>query len=114
MKSFTLLKKTFRFANLLSLALLLAAFLTPVGRAEDQARSARDRQRQALAEGVRNRDASAVAKIFTSDAKLMLPGFETITGREAIQKFWQAGLGSRMVQGISFASIDITGDEQGL
>jgi uncharacterized protein (TIGR02246 family) len=63
---------------------------------------------------VTHRDAAGVAKIFTSDAKLMLPGFETVTGREAIQKFWQAGLSGGIVKGIAFAPADFTGEGDGL
>jgi hypothetical protein len=44
----------------------------------------------------------------------MLPGFETVAGREAIQKFWQAGLSSGTVKGIVFAPADVAGKKDGL
>jgi uncharacterized protein (TIGR02246 family) len=69
-------------------------------------------QRKAFAEAVARGDAARVAKLFTTDAKLMVPGLETVTGREAIQRFWQGGLG--MIKGISFAPADFTGENEGL
>jgi uncharacterized protein (TIGR02246 family) len=82
--------------------------------AEKDAHRALDAQRKALTEAVTQRDAAAVAKFFTSDAKVMLPGFETVTGRDAIQKFWQAGLNSGLVKSITLTPIDISGVEDGL
>lgn len=79
----------------------------------EETHRALDGQRRALTEAVTRRDAAAVARIFTPDAKLMLPGFETITGRDAIQKFWQTGLNSGLVNGITLAPIDVSGAEDG-
>jgi len=99
-------------------ALLFATFLirfsTPVAGAQNDARSALDAQRRALTDAVLRSNAAAVAKIFTGDAKLMLPGFETVTGREAIEKFWQAGLSSGVVKRITFEPSDVTGSNDGL
>src|SRR6266576_338700 len=47
---------------------------------QNEARNALGAQRRALTEAVARRDAAGVAKIFTADAKLMLPGLETVTG----------------------------------
>jgi uncharacterized protein (TIGR02246 family) len=85
-----------------------------MGHAEQEFRAALDTQRKTLTDAVTRRDAAGVARIFTSDAKLMAPGFQTVTGREAIQKFWQAGLNSGIVKGIIFTPTDVTGDAEGL
>ena len=118
MMTFTLHKKSARCAGIASLGLLFQSFLLlfspSFGRAETEARGALDLQRKALAEAVTQRDAAAAARIFTSDAKWMLPGFETITGREAIQMFWQAGLSSGIVERIAFARADVIGEGDGL
>jgi ketosteroid isomerase-like protein len=99
-------------APVLVVSLLL---LSPsVGHTEQDFRAALDAQSRALAEAVSRGDAPAVARIFTSDAKLMLPGFETVTGREAIQKFWQGGLSSGVVKGIALTPADRTGEGAGL
>ena len=91
-----------------------AHFLPSVAYAEIEALSALEAQRKVLTNAVTRGDAAGVAKIFSADAKLMLPGFETVTGREAIQKFWQAGLSGRIIKGIAFAPADFTGEEDGL
>src|SRR5262245_44454031 len=104
MTRFILRKKGAQYGGAASLALVCASFLflfyAPLDHAEKEVHSPLDLQRKALAEAVSRGDAVAVARIFTLDAKLMLPGFETIAGREPIQKFWQAGLGSGVVKGI--------------
>ena len=81
---------------------------------EQESHGALNLQRKALCEAVTQRDATAVAKLFTADAMLMLPGFETIIGREAIDKFWQAGLRGGMVKGIAFTPADICGEGDSL
>jgi uncharacterized protein (TIGR02246 family) len=96
------------------LATFLILFPPPLIHAQNNARSALEAQRKALTQAVTCRDAAGVAKIFTTDAKLMLPGFETLTGREAIQKFWQAGFSSGMVKRITLAPTDLTGETGGL
>jgi uncharacterized protein (TIGR02246 family) len=95
-------------------ALLLSLFAAFAVHAQKEPHDARDAQRKALTEAVARRDAAAVAMVFTSDAKLMLPGFETITGREAIQKFWQAGLSAGTIKGLTLAPADLTGEGGGL
>jgi uncharacterized protein (TIGR02246 family) len=118
MTTFTLPKTVAKCDAIVSLALSLTSFLSlfsaPVGLADKETRSALDAQRKALVEAVTRRDAAAAAKIFTSDAKWMLPGFETIMGRDAIWKFWQAGLASGIAQGIVFVPADLTGEGDGL
>src|SRR5262249_14098813 len=94
--------------------LILVLFSPSLMSAEEEPRSALKAQRKTLVEAVKGRDAAGVAKIFTSDAKLMMPGLETLAGRESIQKFWQAGLSRGSVKGIAFAPVDITGESDGL
>ena len=94
--------------------LLLVLWPGFVLHAATETRCALETQRNALTKAVGQRDAAGVAKIFTSDAKLMVPGFETLTGREAIQKFWQAGLSSGIIKGIAFVPADFAGEDDGL
>ena len=95
-------------------ALFPICFLSAVGFAEQETRTALDAQRKSLTDAVTRHDAAAVAKVFTSDAKLMLTGFATVTGREAIQKFWQAGLSAGIIKGLSFTPADLAGEGDGL
>ena len=115
--TFTVSNKRTRFAGnapLASLTLLLHVVSASVVHAENDTRSALDAQRKALSEAVARCDAAGVAKVFTSDAKLMLPDFETVAGREAIQKFWEAGLRSGIIKGIAFSPVDVAGEKDGL
>ena len=69
-------------------------------------------QSRAFSDAVERGDASAVAALFTTDAKLIVPGVEDpISGRSAIKDFWQAGL-SNGVKGLSLAPIDVDGDDR--
>src|SRR6516164_5117680 len=99
-------------AHLLAPLLLILSFFS--AHAEQEFHAALDSQRKALTDAVARRDAPRVARIFTSDAKLMAPGFETVTGREAIQQFWQAGLNSGILNGITLTPADLTGEADGL
>ena len=99
-------------AHLLAPLLLILSFFS--AHAEQEFHAALDSQRKALTDAVARRDAPRVARIFTSDAKLMAPGFETVTGREAIQQFWQAGLNSGILKGITLTPADLTGEADGL
>jgi uncharacterized protein (TIGR02246 family) len=99
------------FTHLLTLFALLLSF---IAHAEQEFRNALDAQRKALTDAVARRDAARVAGVFTSDAKLMVPGFETVTGRESIQKFWQAALSSGVLKGITLRPTDLTGQADGL
>jgi uncharacterized protein (TIGR02246 family) len=98
--------------HLFALLVLLASFFT--GHAEQEFHAALDAQRKALTDAVSQRDAPRVAGIFTSDAKLMVPGFESVTGREAIRQFWHAGLSSGILKGIILTPTDLTGEADGL
>ena len=100
------------FADLLALCVLLLSL--SIGHSRQEFQVILDEQRKALTDAVTRGDATGVARIFTSDAKLMVPGFETITGREAIQKFFQAGLSGGILKGITFTPIDLTGETVGL
>jgi uncharacterized protein (TIGR02246 family) len=100
------------FAPLLALCLLLLSL--SIGHSRQEFQAILEEQRKALTDAVTRGDATAVARIFTSDAKLMIPGFETISGREAIQKFWQAGLSGGILKGITLTPIDLTGETDGL
>ena len=96
-----------------SFASLAGFFLLSVlcydGWADPNWRKAIDAQREALSAAVGRRDAAGVAKIFTTDAKLMVPGLETVTGREAIQKFWHGGLSAGVISGIAFTPAEVSG-----
>ena len=101
-----------------ALTQLLATFLIllylPVLRAENDARKMLDTQREALTDAIKRGDAAGVAAIFTTDAKVMVQGLPTVTGRDAIQKFWQAGFRGGFIKKIRFAPSDFTGDARDL
>ena len=67
-------------------------------------------QSRAFMDGMERGDARAVAALFTADAKLIVSGVDNaITGRDAIEKFWQAGL-SNGVKGLRLTTIDLEGE----
>jgi len=58
------------------------------------------------------RDAAAAAKCYTEDATLLPPGEPLVTGRDAIQKYWQGFLDAGFVDG-SVSTI-MTGSDGGV
>jgi uncharacterized protein (TIGR02246 family) len=46
---------------------------------------------EAVTAAVRSQDAAAKASLWTEDARFLPPGQEMITGRPAVQAFWQRG-----------------------
>jgi uncharacterized protein (TIGR02246 family) len=75
----------------------------------DATRAALERQRKNFVEAVGRADAAGVANLFTTDAKLILTGFDPFEGREAIQKAWQFAFGSGAVARVVFESKDVAG-----
>lgn len=58
----------------------------------EQTRREIERANQRFGDGIRNADASIVGSLYTKDALLMPPNFETIHGREGTQKFWEGAI----------------------
>lgn len=89
----------------------LACFLGTAGAArQDAATNAIATQSQALMAAIEKGDATAVADLFTADAKLSVPQSRgAISGRADILKFWQAALGGGL-KGLRLKTEDILGD----
>ena len=51
-------------------------------------------------------DAAAVAALYAADAVMLPPGQGPVSGTEAIQEFWQAGM-SLGITGVELASSDV-------
>ena len=47
---------------------------------------------QQFAELFRQGDAAAIAALYTSEARLLPPGAETMIGREAVEAFWRGAM----------------------
>jgi uncharacterized protein (TIGR02246 family) len=46
---------------------------------------------QSVTAAFRNKDAAAMASLWTENARFLPPGSEVITGRPGVQAFWQSG-----------------------
>ena len=57
-------------------------------------RQAIERQNKAFSAAVARGDGAAVAALYTANAEILPPETEAVRGKEAIQQFWQAVLGS--------------------
>jgi ketosteroid isomerase-like protein len=70
-----------------------------------------------LMEAVMNTDAAALTALYTSNARLMAPGSETIVGSDAIQTNWQntfdAGLSTALLETVSAEALGDTAIEEG-
>jgi uncharacterized protein (TIGR02246 family) len=66
---------------------------------------------EAFMNAYRDGDAATVAALYTADAQIFPPGMGTITGRSAIQAFWQGAMdsGIRSVQ-LEIAEAEAYGD----
>jgi ketosteroid isomerase-like protein len=61
----------------------------------------------------RNQDAAAKASVWTQNARVLPPGQEMITGRAAVQAFWQGGF-DRGVYDLVLESVEITSLGEGV
>jgi uncharacterized protein (TIGR02246 family) len=68
-----------------------------------------EQRRTQFAEAAARADATQVADLFTADARLVLPGFDPIIGRDAIHKAWQFAFSSGAVVRVAFESSDLDG-----
>ncbi len=71
------------------MAVLVAAGLAAPSAAED-VRTAIAAVNQQFSQAVAKGDASAVAALYTTGARVLPPNSEPVQGREAIQKMWEA------------------------
>jgi len=91
----------------------LACFLGTAGAARpDAVNVALAGQSRALTAAIEHGDAGAVALLFTTDARLSVPGInDVLVGREAIQKFWQSALGGGL-KSLELTPTELLGDGQ--
>ena len=99
--------------KLLFLAALMLTFAAAARNApEADHRTAVAAQSSAFMHALERGDAGAAAALFTADAKLIVPAVDgVVTGRSAIQDFWQAGL-SNGVKGLQLTTLDLDGNGQ--
>ena len=62
-----------------------------------------DAARDAFIRALRVGDAAAAAAAYTDDARLLAPSTEVLAGRDAVARFWQAGIDAG-VEGIELQS----------
>jgi ketosteroid isomerase-like protein len=58
---------------------------------DNQAKEGIRKFNETVTAAVRNQDAAAKASLWTEDTRVLPPGREMITGRAAVQAFWQSG-----------------------
>ena len=75
----------------------------------DDTRGVLERRRTDFTEAIARADAAGVADLFTTDAKVILAGFEPFSGRAAIQKAWQFALGSGGIARVAFEPKELEG-----
>jgi len=94
----------------LMFAASLACFLGTAGAArQDAAPAAIAAQVRALTSAIENGDAAATAVLFTSDAKLSVPGIPgVLEGHDAIRGFWGSALGGGLKR-LTLATHDLVG-----
>jgi uncharacterized protein (TIGR02246 family) len=61
---------------------------------------------EAVTTAFHNRDAAAMASLWTEDTRLLAPGQEMITGRAAVQAFWQGGF-DQGAYGVVLESLEV-------
>jgi ketosteroid isomerase-like protein len=104
------LNLTSRLAVTAVLLLTICADRPVIAAHSDRARAAITSQSKAFMDGMARADASAVAQVFTSDAKLIVSGVDgAISGRGAIGTFWQSALNGG-VKELRLATVDLEGD----
>jgi len=64
---------------------------------EGGVRAATAETRSIFLAALARRDAAAAAAVYAEEARLLLPGADTMSGRDAIQAFWRAGLDAGVV-----------------
>jgi ketosteroid isomerase-like protein len=104
------LKLTSRLAATAVLLWTICADRPVIAAHSDRARAAIAAQSKAFMDGMARADASAVAQVFTSDAKIIVSGVDgAISGRGAIGTFWQSALNGG-VKELRLATVDLEGD----
>lgn len=71
----------------------LVAFSTSA-HAQAAARGRIEAQNQKFGAAIQKGDAAAIAALYTTDAEALPPNAEAVSGRDAIQKFWQSVIDS--------------------
>ena len=90
---------------------LMAALLGTAGATRlDDAHRSIEAQLKVLMTALAGNDASAAAQVFTTDAKLSVPGAETvIAGRSAIADFWRSAL-ARGLTALEMSTTELEGE----
>jgi uncharacterized protein (TIGR02246 family) len=64
----------------------------------EDARSLIDSVNQNFMDAFSRADAAGIAALYTEDTKLLPPGFPMMTGKEAVQSFWQGAINSGVTE----------------
>jgi uncharacterized protein (TIGR02246 family) len=64
----------------------------------EDARSLIDSVNQNFMDAFSRADAAGIAALYTEDTKLLPPGFPMMTGKEAVQSFWQGAMNSGVTE----------------
>jgi ketosteroid isomerase-like protein len=73
------------------------------GRASSSLNNPLAAARAAFVDGFARGDVTSACAVYTDDARLLAPSAELVQGREAIERFWQAGIDS----GITAVGLDV-------
>ena len=88
----------------------LALAVSPEDRpGSDETRTTLELRRKEFVEAVSRADAAGVANLFTTDAKLILAGFDPFQGHALIQQAWQFAFASGAVARVAFEPRDLDG-----
>jgi uncharacterized protein (TIGR02246 family) len=81
--------------------------LAPSAEQDDIARAGIRAFNEAAMAATRSQDAAAKASLWTENARFLPPGQEMVTGRAAVQAFWQSGF-DRGVYDLVLESVEVT------
>src|ERR1051325_1705865 len=56
---------------------------------------------------VRNRNVSALDRVYTADARLLPPGGDMVRGRENIKEFWRGALEALQVGAVRLETVEL-------
>jgi ketosteroid isomerase-like protein len=102
----------------LFIAATLVALLVQTGTARADLREEIEAANVTFVSHYAAKHGEALAGLYTAGAKVMPPGVETVSGREAIAVFWQgtidAGLGLMEIETLDVEAVQDTAYERGL
>ncbi|SDL75349.1 conserved hypothetical protein [Geodermatophilus siccatus] len=75
------------------------------------ARNDIDALNAAFVQGLEKGDPGLIASVYAEDGRVLAPGSEAVSGRAAIERFWQGALGQGLTGGsLSTVSLEEQGD----